>query len=535
MCDLVCEVFEKVGIDVTKCIGNAPDGASNMQGQYNGFNAWLNKVSPDQIHVWCYAHVLNLVLGDVTKKTVEVVTLFGVLNTCAVFLRESYLRFNVWREFNKLKYISVIGETRWWAKDRALTKVFGKFFIKAPDQETQVIDFLYIDMLQTFHDISLSDKFNNDVRYRAKTLLDSMTSFEFILTAQLFLKVFEHTTPLSQFLQTNGMDTLRAYKMVQDTVHELSLIDRDFDDIFQAATHFSETVNRELENRNLDFEVETALKEKRIRTKKQLSGELAPDEPIRNAKDNFRVNVHNMVMDQVISSLKQRFSQHGSLYADLSCLDPNNFSEILKKLPNDALEHLSGLLRKFDDSITKNQLQSELLDFARKWQSFTTTLEEEYDLLFDNEITDMDSVSERNMQSENSEYVENEQVQVVTDNNVIVTKCKSCKKCVVCCYRVLLKFNLHSLAYSNLFMAYKFVLTLSSSQVACEISFSKLKYILNRLRNLLTQSKLESFMLLACEKDLLVPGAYPGFLDGGYKVLKSPSQPNAARGSGGAL
>ena len=33
----------------------------------------------------------------------------------------------------------------------------------------------------------------------------------------------------------------------------------------------------------------------------------------------------------------------------------------------------------------------------------------------------------------------------------------------------------------------------------------------------------------------LQAGAYPGFLDGGYKVFKSPSQPNAARGSGGAL
>lgn len=66
MCDLVCDVFEKVGIDISKCIGNATDGASSMQGQYNGFNAWLNKISPRQIHVWCYAHVLNLVMGDVT-------------------------------------------------------------------------------------------------------------------------------------------------------------------------------------------------------------------------------------------------------------------------------------------------------------------------------------------------------------------------------------------------------------------------------------------------------------------------------------
>ena len=77
------------------------------------------------------------------------------------------------------------------------------------------------------------------------------------------------------------------------------------------------------------------------------------------------------------------------------------------------------------------------------------------------------------------------------------------QKCIVCCYHVLLKFNLHSLAYSNLFMAYKFVLTLSS-QVAFERSFSKLKHILKRLRNLLKQSSLESFMLMTYEIDLLL-------------------------------
>ena len=142
--------FEKVGIDVSKCIGNATDGASNMQGQYNGFNAWLNTFSPGQIHVWCYAHVLNLVMGDVTTKAVQVVNLFGVLNTCAVFLRESYLRFNVWRKFSKLKYISVIGETHWWAKNRAFTKIFRNFFIKTSDKETQIIDFCILTYYKHF-------------------------------------------------------------------------------------------------------------------------------------------------------------------------------------------------------------------------------------------------------------------------------------------------------------------------------------------------------------------------------------------------
>ncbi|KAK6993966.1 hypothetical protein BgiMline_010540 [Biomphalaria glabrata] len=105
-----------------------------------------------------------------------------------------------------------------------------------------------------------------------------------------------------------------------------------------------------------------------------------------------------MVMDQVINSLKQRFSEHGSLYADLSCLDPRNFAEILKRMPCDALQHLSGLLKKCDDTVTKDQLQTELLDFARKWENFQTTLEDEYNMIFEMEVKD--SVSDNIQQSE---------------------------------------------------------------------------------------------------------------------------------------
>ena len=42
--------------------------------------------------------------------------------------------------------------------------------------------------------------------------------------------------------------------------------------------------------------------------------------------------------------------------------------------------------------------QTELLDFARKWESLKTTLEEEYNLLFAMEITE--TVSDNIQQSE---------------------------------------------------------------------------------------------------------------------------------------
>lgn len=64
---VVCELLEKSGLDLNKCVGNSTDGDANMRGEYNGFTYYLKKAVPDQIHVWCHAHSLNLVMTDVSK------------------------------------------------------------------------------------------------------------------------------------------------------------------------------------------------------------------------------------------------------------------------------------------------------------------------------------------------------------------------------------------------------------------------------------------------------------------------------------
>lgn len=66
--ELVVKVVHNMNIEPNNCVGNATDGSANMQDQYNGFFAKLSEVATKQIHVWCYAHILNLVIGDITLK-----------------------------------------------------------------------------------------------------------------------------------------------------------------------------------------------------------------------------------------------------------------------------------------------------------------------------------------------------------------------------------------------------------------------------------------------------------------------------------
>uniref|UniRef100_A0A671TTT5 Uncharacterized protein n=1 Tax=Sparus aurata TaxID=8175 RepID=A0A671TTT5_SPAAU len=101
--ELLKHTLEKLNIDIGTCVGNSTDGAANMQGQYKGFSAFLSEQSPTQIYVWCYAHVLNLVLADTTGSVIESASLFSLLNEVAVFLRESYKRMQRWEETSEDK------------------------------------------------------------------------------------------------------------------------------------------------------------------------------------------------------------------------------------------------------------------------------------------------------------------------------------------------------------------------------------------------------------------------------------------------
>jgi len=102
-------------LDVKKCVGNATDGAANnMQGQFNGFSAWLEKMSPNQVRIWCYAHILNLVVIESTKSPLNAAALFVTLNDVAIFFKELYKRMNTWVDIidtNDKRRLQAIGNT----------------------------------------------------------------------------------------------------------------------------------------------------------------------------------------------------------------------------------------------------------------------------------------------------------------------------------------------------------------------------------------------------------------------------------------
>ncbi|XP_051796629.1 protein FAM200A-like [Acanthochromis polyacanthus] len=294
---LLKETLATCKLDVKNCIGNSTDGAANMQGQYRGFSAWLSKEVPTQMHVWCYAHVLNLVMSETTGVVITAASLFGLINEIAVFLRDSYQRMNVWEGVSQdpqHRRISLIGETRWSSKDAALKKIFGSF--------AQPKNALYVDLVETLSKIQNNLQFKPAVRVKAHAFIESLIKYETVLTAQLFLRVFTLTSPLSKYLQTNAMDLLTAHRMVTETHNKLQDFVRDFDTVKDAADNLVKWANGGFQNVDSEMEVQAALPPKRMKKRKTMPGKSAYEEnTTADSLTAYRINVHNIILIQSLS------------------------------------------------------------------------------------------------------------------------------------------------------------------------------------------------------------------------------------------
>ena len=177
--ELLKGVLNDTGIDLKKYISNATDGASNMQGVYKGFSSLLTKELSTHVHMWCFGHILNLVMGDVTGSVVQTITLFSVLNDLAIFLKRSYKRMKKWeKEAKTTKRLQAIGETRWWAKDKALNRVFGSF--GKPDEA------LWVKVIMALTAIRDDETTESSTKVLTNLYMESLCKYENILIAHIF-------------------------------------------------------------------------------------------------------------------------------------------------------------------------------------------------------------------------------------------------------------------------------------------------------------------------------------------------------------
>lgn len=69
---------------------------------------------------------------------------------------------------------------------------------------------LFVEMILALDTIQTLDSFTPEVRVKAKILKGSFLEYQTILTAFIYVHIFEIVGPLSRYFQTKGIDLLKS-------------------------------------------------------------------------------------------------------------------------------------------------------------------------------------------------------------------------------------------------------------------------------------------------------------------------------------
>lgn len=108
-------LLEKNDIKLSKCRGQAYDGANVMSGAYNGVQALLKQDEPNAIYIHCASHNLNLVINDAVKSCNKVSTFFTTLESIYTFFGNSVKRWDLLSRFTGESQITLkrLNPTHW--------------------------------------------------------------------------------------------------------------------------------------------------------------------------------------------------------------------------------------------------------------------------------------------------------------------------------------------------------------------------------------------------------------------------------------
>ena len=183
----------------------------------------------------------------------------------------------------------------------------------------------FIDTLDECQSVDQSRETITD----AEALEIKLTSFETVLTAHVFNKIFSITDPASLYLQSEKIDLLTAIRLIKTAESQLEKLRGEASCVGVLALAKTFCVDHELEQ---DFA------SKRTKKKKRLPGELSNDEIEEDLISRYRRETFVYAIDTAIMSIRDRFSSHKAILADFALLDPERFQDInsSNSLPPDA-------------------------------------------------------------------------------------------------------------------------------------------------------------------------------------------------------
>jgi len=470
---LFSKVMDSHNIDwKSYLIGQSYDGAASMQGKYNGLQTKVKELCPQATFVWCHAHRLDLIVVSSVGSCLAAMNLFGNLEKVFVFISCSKKRNSLYREKQKILYpkariraIKKVETTRWMSQSYALATVL------------KTLDAI-LDTLDEIKNVEGQVDFKTGAECNG--LIEYLQSFNFLLTANIFSKIFDYIEPMSRALQAHNIDIIMAMDMLTKAQKNIESLRND--DMFQ---NIYESTKKDGKVYNFDLQLSTSSNRRR-RVPRQYDEKLR-DQALEDPVVSYKVNTYFVILDIISADLKKRFNDNYIEVAkDLYLLTPKCVSNIMEKssFPLDAFVSMCNVYNKY---LVREDVIREYRQFIKSKINLNSGIVPDFVHPIPEENSDL---SDNESSNDESEYVSEI---IHNDNNESMS--------IIKMYELFVNTGLITV-FPNLFTILKIGVTLPISSASPERSFSKLKIVKSRLRSTMSQNRLEDLMLISCETDV---------------------------------
>lgn len=424
---LILDFLNDKKIPFEDCRGQGFDNAANMTGIYNGVQSHLLNENPLCQLCPCGCHTLNLCGVEGAKCCKEAVTLFGVVQATYTFFSSSPARWKILKD-EAGDSLHGLSETRWSARISAIQP----FARNLPGL------------------VSAVDRVIKETKMKPKAVTEAngirryLRSFECILMSSIWFKILKPIDDTNMIIQARAATIDIEVANIKELISSLNGLRESYDMILSESQIVAKNLN-----------IEPTMKTPRNKKRRIFDDDdQEDDDALSSVEKDFKIQVFNVILDNVINSLRRRFEKMVVICDNFKFLW--RFREISTK-PDPELgpgsDELSKAVNKFATEYASDVNEQELRD---------------------------EQLCLKNIHKEN-----------------INADVKTPLQLLNC----LAQNNLLSM-FPNTIIALRIFLTLPVTVASAERSFSKLGMLKNHLRNSTGQDRLVGLAILSLESDL---------------------------------
>lgn len=425
--DFLTNLIVQLNLNIYNMRGQGYDNGANMRGKHNGLQKKILDINPRAFFVPCSAHTLNLVVNDAANVSHETTSFFDLVQDLYVFFSASTKRWDVLKRHVPTLTLKPLSDTRWSSRIDALKPLRYQ------------IGNVYDALFEISENLVLYDA---STRHKAQALGLKLHDYKVLCAVITWHDILFKVNVLSKMMQSSSLNIKVCVDYLENLIDFFSKMrsDEGYMNVLVGAT--------ELAN---DLEIQTDFPPvhsmRRRRTSRQFDYE-HEDEAVRDPKIHFKINFFFKVLDQILSSLSDRFDGLQS-YSDIF-----------------------GFLFKIGDISDQDLMKNcKDMDLKLRDESLNESDIDGSDLY--NEIKAFNLHFKESLQREPEDIL-----QFILENSLMAT-------------------------FPNLFVALRIMLTLPVSVATGERSFSKLKIIKNYVRSTMLQERLTNLSLISIEHDIL--------------------------------